>query len=104
MCLSRCLRGHRRSARRRRPRFADGSIVSRARTAFVRHEGDLAALSRQLREDRTQIRRWREPFGVGHDDADAVVAICTECIDLDKPHGSESLHAVGVATCEVWKK
>ena len=36
--------------------------------AIARHDGNLAAVARELGKDRTQIRRWMKRFGLGRDD------------------------------------
>jgi DNA-binding NtrC family response regulator len=35
---------------------------------IARHDGNLAAVARELGKDRTQIRRWMKRFGLGRDD------------------------------------
>jgi transcriptional regulator with GAF, ATPase, and Fis domain len=36
--------------------------------AIARHDGNLAAVARELGKDRTQIRRWMKRFGLSRDD------------------------------------
>jgi DNA-binding NtrC family response regulator len=36
--------------------------------AIARHDGNLAAVARELGKDRTQIRRWMKKFGLGRDE------------------------------------
>ena len=38
--------------------------------AIARHEGNLAAVSRELGKDRTQIRRWMKRFGLSRDEVE----------------------------------
>jgi transcriptional regulator with GAF, ATPase, and Fis domain len=38
--------------------------------ALVRHDGNVAAVARELGKDRTQVRRWMRRFGLHRPDDD----------------------------------
>ncbi len=46
----------------------DRAIRDELVAAFARHEGNLAAVARELGKDRTQIRRWMKRFGLSRDE------------------------------------
>jgi transcriptional regulator of acetoin/glycerol metabolism len=48
----------------------DAALRERLAASIQRHDGNLAAVARELGKDRTQIRRWMKRFGLSRDDGD----------------------------------
>jgi DNA-binding NtrC family response regulator len=46
----------------------DGALREQLVAAIARHDGNLAAVARELGKDRTQIRRWMKRFGMSRED------------------------------------
>jgi transcriptional regulator of acetoin/glycerol metabolism len=51
----------------RAPADKDALLRERLAASLARHDGNLAAVARELGKDRTQIRRWMKRLGVRSD-------------------------------------
>ena len=49
---------------------ADRALRDEVAAALTRHNGNVAAVARELGKDRTQIRRWMRRFGLTRSDDD----------------------------------
>lgn len=48
----------------------DRQIREQLAASIARHDGNLAAVSRELGKDRTQIQRWMKRLGLSRDDSE----------------------------------
>jgi transcriptional regulator of acetoin/glycerol metabolism len=65
--LPEAVRERRAAAPAAAPAGDDDQLRDRLSAAIARHDGNLAAVARELGKDRTQIRRWMKRFGLARE-------------------------------------